>query len=61
MGCHGLPKWKKDFRYFLLTKEEMSKDHKLITSTKPLTSAAEVDGATKANLIKKAENRFLSD
>lgn len=52
---------KKDFRYFLLTKEEMSKDHKLITSTKPLTSAAEVDGATKANLIKKAENRFLSD
>lgn len=54
-------KGQKDFRYFLLSKEEMSKDHKLITSTRPLASASEIDGATKTTLITKAENRFLSD
>lgn len=54
-------KGQKDFRYFLLSEEEMAKDHKFITSTKPLTSASKIDGTTKTTLIKKAENRFLSD
>lgn len=50
----------KDFKYFLLSEEEMSKDHKLITSTKPLASATQVDSLTKSDLIKQAENRFLN-
>lgn len=49
----------KDFRYFLLSEEEMGKDHKLITSNKPLPSATEINNSTKQNLINQAENRFL--